>query len=404
MRFASSITSTTDPVRAVAELVEPLGARVTPGMVDLALLFITSHYVDELSDVLEGIQTAFSGAVMLGCTAEGTIGRNCEIERTPSMSLLVGSLPDVDIRPFRMRQRDLDSIHAPPDWERVVGVAPESGPTFIGLADPFRLAVHELVEQLNDGYPGAPLVGGIASAGSMPKQNRLFVEDDVQEEGLVGVALSGGLTVDTVVSQGCRPIGKPFVITRGERNVVKELGGKPALEQLHSVLVGLSPDEERLARQSLFMGRVIDEYRDRFARGDFLIHNIIGVDRKSGAMAIAGHARVGSTVQFHVRDAASADEDLRAMLAPHAATGVRGAMLFGCNGRGTRMWPQPGHDAGVVQELLGDVPLAGFFCGGEFGRVGSKNFIHGFTASIALFRPVSTGVPTAREDGMGYQL
>jgi len=392
MRFASSITSTADPKQAVAELLAPLGERITPGMVDLALLFLTSHFVEELSDVLDGVGSAFPGAVVLGCTAEGTIGCDREIERAASMSLLVGTLPDVDIRPFRMRQRDLDSIRTPPDWERVVGVAPESHPTFIALADPFRLAVHDVVEQLNDGYPGAALVGGIASAGSMPQQNRLFVEDEVQQEGLVGIALTGAVAIDTVVSQGCRPIGKPFVITRGERNIVKELGGRPALEQLHNVLVALSPDDERLARQSLFMGRVIDEYKNRFTRGDFLIHNIIGVDRKSGAIAIAGHARVGSTVQFHVRDAASADEDLRAMLAPHAETGVRGAMLFGCNGRGTRMWPQPGHDAGVVRELLDDVPVAGFFCGGEFGRVGSRNFIHGFTASIALFRPMSAVV------------
>lgn len=394
MRFASSITSATDPQHATSELLEPIEERVTPGMVDLAMLFVTSHFSDGLGDVLDRVSSAFPGAVLLGCTAEGTIGCDREIEREASMTLLVASLPGVVIRPFRMHQRDLDSIRTAEDWERVVGVAPESNPAFIVLADPFRLSVHDFVDDLNEGFPGAPLVGGIASAGSEPHQNRLFLDDEVQHEGLVGVALTGAFTMETVVSQGCRPIGKPFVVTRGERNIVKELGGRPALEQLHKMMMAASPEEERLARQSLFLGRVIDEYKNKFSRGDFLIHNIVGVDRESGAIAIAGHARVGGTMQFHVRDADSADEDLRALLAPHANTDVRGAMLFGCNGRGTRMWPEPGHDAGVIRELLGDVPLGGFFCGGEFGPVASRNFIHGFTASIALFRPAPDPRPT----------
>jgi len=136
----------------------------------------------------------------------------------------------------------------------------------------------------------------------------------------------------------------------------------------------------------LFLGRVIDEHKGGFTRGDFLIQNILGFDRKSGAVGIAGHARIGATVQFHVRDAACADEDLRKLLAPQAETDVRGALLFGCNGRGTHMWPEPHHDVTVIREILGEVPLAGFFCGGEFGPVGGRNFIHGYTASIALFR------------------
>lgn len=386
MRFASSITEATDAHRAVDELLEPIDSRLTRGMVDLALLFITKDFKDHLADVIDRIGTGFPGAVLLGCTARGTIGFDKELERVPSMSLLVASMPNVEIRPFHMRQSDLESIRTPLDWERIVGVSSESRPTFVALADPFRLAIHDFIDQINEAYPGSPLVGGVASAARMPQQNRLILNGDAYREGIVGIALTGLLAVDTVVSQGCRPIGKPFVITKAERNVIRELGGRAALEQLQNVLARLSKEDERLVKQSLFVGRVIDEYKDRFTRGDFLIHNIIGVDRHSGAIAIAGHARVGATVQFHVRDAASADEDLRTMLLPHADTGVRGALLFGCNGRGTQMWPEPGHDVGVLRELLGDVPVAGFFCGGEFGPIGGANFIHGFTASIALFR------------------
>lgn len=385
MRFASSIASSSSSEETVKRLLEPIDARVTPGMVDLALFFSTGHFEDNLPEVIEQLSKHLPSAMILGCTAEGTIGLDQEMERTPSMSLLVASLPDVNIRPYYMKQENLENALDNHDWERIVAVSPESDPFFISLADPFRFSVHEYVEQINEVFPGAPLVGGIASAAHEPGQNRLILNDEIYSEGLVGVALTGRLHVDTVVSQGCRPIGKPFVITKGDRNVILELGGTPALEQLHNVLIELSPEDEQLARQSLFVGCVINEYKEVFQRGDFLIHNIIGVDRKNGAIGIAGPARIGATVQFHVRDADSADEDLRSLLASHQNHNVKGAMLFGCNGRGTRMWPEPGHDVGVLREKLGDVPVAGAFCGGEFGPVGGKNFVHGFTASIALF-------------------
>lgn len=386
MRFASAITESVDVAAAAAELIHAVESHVTPGMVDLALLFATGHYEDDLDDIVEHIGSFVSNAVLIGCTAEGTLGHDREIERAPSMSLLVATLPDVTIRPFHLRQSELHAADDEAEWERMVGVTKDSQPLFVALADPFRFAVHDFIESLNMFYPGAPLVGGVASAGQRPEQNRLIINGEIEREGVVGVAMTGAFEVDTVVSQGCRPIGKPFVITRGERNVIRELGGRPALQQLHDVIVNLSPHDEELAKQSLFVGRVIDEYKDRFGRGDFLIHNILGVDKESGALGIAGLARVGTTVQFHVRDADSADEDLRVMLAQHKEQGVRGAMLFSCNGRGTHMWPEPGHDIGALRDILGSVPTAGFFCGGEFGPIGGRNFVHGFTASIALFR------------------
>jgi len=386
MRFASSITTATESTQAVDELLATIGERVTPGMVDLALWFTTAHFEDQIEDVVERLSEAMPHAVLLGCTAEGTIGVDREIERLPSMSLLVATLPEVCIRPFQLTQAEFEDMDTPEHWERKTGVSPESEPVFISLVDPFRLDIQGYVETINTVYSGAPLVGGVASAAREPQQNRLIVGGEIYRDGAVGVTLTGGdLTMKTVVSQGCRPIGKPFVITKGKRNVVQEMGGKPALAQLHSVLVDLSEEDERLARQSLFVGRVIDEYKDHFTRGDFLIQNIVGLDRNSGAIAIAGHAKVGTTLQFHVRDAKSADDDLRKLLSRHDGRQIAGAMLFGCNGRGTHMWPEPGHDIRVLRELLGDVPVAGMFCGGEFGPVGGRNFIHGFTASIALF-------------------
>lgn len=384
MRFASSITAARDVSTALAELLPPLEARITPGAVDFVTLFLSGHYREQAEVLLERVQAFFPTAAIIGCTAEGTMGCGRELERVHSLSVFAAELPDVGVHPFHITQDMLERADDVPDWERMVAVSPESTPVFIAFADPFRFNVHGFIDGINAFYPAAPLVGGVASGGSAPRQNRLLALGEVFTDGVVGAALSGPIRVETVVSQGCRPIGRPFVITRGERNVIRELGGRVALEQLHEVLVKLPQEDEQLAKQSLLIGRVIDEYKDRFARGDFLIHNILGVDRNTGAIGIAGQAKTGSTVQFHVRDSSSADEDLRMMLTPHAV-GVAGALVFGCNGRGTHMWAEPGHDMGVLRELCGDVPVGGFFCGGEFGPVGGRNFIHGFTACIALF-------------------
>ena len=397
LRFASSITDANAAQEAVEELLDPLDRRVTPGMVDLALLFSTAHFEDDLPDVLERVGAALPSAVVAGCTAEGTLGCDREVERLPSMSLLAASLPEVTVRPFHLTQAQLEGTKGQFAWERVVGASPESKPVFLAFADPFLFDIHTFVEQLNGAFPGAPLLGGVASAGLEPRQNRLILNGDIHREGVVGVTLTGRLDVQTVVSQGCRPIGQTLVITKGDRNVIYELGGLKVIEQLHNVLTSLPDDERRLAGESLFLGRVIDEHGAPSKRGNFLIHNIIGVDKRSGAIGITGHARTGATVQFHVRDADSADEDLRIMLAPHRGIEFAGAAMFGCNGRGTRMWSTAGHDVSVVRETLGDLPLAGFFCGGELGPIGGRNFIHAFTASIALFRDPPDGPGPAQD-------
>ena len=386
MRFSSSITCEADADAAVAALIESIADRVTPGMVDLALFFATAHFEDAMDEVVERLAAGLPNAVWFGCTAVGTIGQDKEIEDKPSMSLLAATLPDVAVRPFRITQPQLEAINTPLDWERIVGASPENDPIFLAVGDPFRLDIGGLVESLSDAYPGAPLLGGIASAAGKPGQNQLILNGEIHNDGIVGVALTGRIAVDTVVSQACRPIGPPFVVTRGDRNVIHELGGKAPLAQLQKVLSKLTAAEEELAREALLVGRLIDEYRRDGAEADFLIHAIIGADRETGAMAIAGPARVGTTVRFHVRDADSADHDLRMRLAPHAHADTHGALLFGCNGRGMQMWDKPGHDIGVLREIIGDVPVAGFFCGGEFGPVGGRNFVHGFTASIGLFR------------------
>jgi small ligand-binding sensory domain FIST len=226
------------------------------------------------------------------------------------------------------------------------------------------------------------------ASGGGPGENLLFLNDQTIDVGSIGVVVRGGPKIRTIVSQGCRPIGTTFVVTKAERNIIYELGGITPLERLEKVYMDLPERDKQLVNNGVHLGVVMNEYQEVFQRGDFLIVNVHGADRASGALSTGGLMRVGQTVQFHIRDAETADEDLRHLLerCPAAAPGkARGGLLFSCNGRGTRMFPGPNHDAAAIQELLGPLPLAGFFAQGELGPVGRKNYIHGFTASILLF-------------------
>jgi small ligand-binding sensory domain FIST len=256
------------------------------------------------------------------------------------------------------------------------------------LGEPFSFPADWLLERLNEDQPQIPVIGGMASGAHGPGGNRLLINENVLDQGAVAALVHGPVRIETVVSQGCRPVGRTFVVTKAEQNVIFELSGQPALAQLQAVFDDLSPDEQRLVQKGLHVGRVINEYQDAFKRGDFLVRNCIGADRNTGAMAIGDYVRPGQTVQFHVRDARTADEDLRELLRAaqeKRKSAATGALLFTCNGRGTRMFDVANHDAGVLSELLGELPLAGFFAQGEIGPIGGKNFLHGFTASAALF-------------------
>jgi small ligand-binding sensory domain FIST len=211
----------------------------------------------------------------------------------------------------------------------------------------------------------------------------------VLAEGAVAALVSGPVRLRTVVSQGCRPIGRHYVVTKAERNVIYELGGKPALIQLKEIFDTLPAREQVLVQRALHLGRVVSEYQDRFEQGDFLVRNVVGLDPSSGAIAVGDYIRTGQTVQFHVRDQEAADAELKQLLATAAkrSPGPAGALLFTCNGRGTRMFSQPNHDAECLAKSLGNVPVAGLFAQGEIGPIGRQNFLHGFTASVAIFEP-----------------
>ncbi len=229
------------------------------------------------------------------------------------------------------------------------------------------------------------VIGGMASGSQVPRANQLVLDGQACSDGAVAMLLGGPLSISTVVSQGCRPVGRTMIVTKAEQNIIRELGRRPALEVLRDMFQELSSDDQRRIQDGLHIGRVINEYQGTFQRGDFLVRNVMGAD-DSGAIQINDLVRVGQTVQFHVRDAETADEDLRSLLAarPSSRQPV-GALLFTCNGRGTHLFDQPDHDVSVIHEVCGPIPVAGFFAMGEIGPIGGQNFLHGFTASIVLF-------------------
>ena len=389
MKFASALTTCSDWAEAAADLTRQTQAQLAVKEADFALLFVHPQFVANIEQLAGELRVNLGLRHLVGCTGAGIIGGDAEIERHPAAALLVGELPGVKVVPFRVTQEELEEDNSPSFWHFQLDCPPADNPNLLLLADPFTIPSVPLVQALNGAYPQAPIIGGLASGAQEPGENRLLLDDEVLEDGAIGIALSGAITLHTIVSQGCKPIGEPFTVTRAEKNIVFELGGRSPLAVLQAMLPSLSPGDQQLARTSLLIGRVINEYKDDFARGDFLIRPLVGHDPQSGALAVGDYMRTGQTVQFQVRDGKSADEDLRVLLEQERATlekpAIRGGVLFSCLGRGEGMYGTRSHDIKLLHEYLGPVPTAGFFCNGEIGPVGGSSFVHGFTSVFGLF-------------------
>ncbi len=377
MPFTAALSEHPVPATAVAEVAGEVLEQLGPGP-DLAVLFVTPHHAGALEDAASALDDILRPGTLLGCAAVSVLGTAREVERAPAVSLWAGRFGPT--RAVRLTAaRTLDGVVVE-GWPTDLDFEPGA---FVLLADPFSFPVDALYADLAGRHPGLGVIGGNASAAVGPGGNRLVLDRRVHTAGAVGVLLGPGVEVETVVSQGCRPIGRPYIVTRAERNHVFELAGTPALERLVQMSAdGMSEADIDLIDHGLHLGQVIDEHKLDYERGDFLVRNVLGADQSDGAIVVDEFVPVGATVQFHVRDAATADEDLRQLLAGREAGG---ALVFTCNGRGSHLFGAPDHDALVLDERVG-APAAGFFAAGEFGPVGGRNFLHSFTASIALFR------------------
>lgn len=384
MQWASAGSTQGDTGTAIREAAAAVRTELGTAAPDLILAFLSGEHRARFGDIPALAQREFPSALLAGCSAGGVIGGGKEIEQQPGVSLTAAVLPRVHLTPFQLAADDVSG------WRQRIAPPSDTQPHFLLLADPFTFDMEAFLPELDRAYPAARTIGGLASCGRQAGENALFLGRATRADGLVGVALSGNIHVDTIVAQGCRPIGQPMFVTKCQRNLVWELDGQPAVEVLQSVYRQLDAADQELARHSLFVGLVMDEHRHEYKQGDFLIRNLIGIDQTRGVLAIGALLREGAVVQFHLRDAATSAADLEQLLGAYRAgsDGPRpaGALLFSCLGRGMHLYGKPDHDTDAFRQHLGPVPLGGFFCNGEIGPVQGSTFLHGYTSAFGLFR------------------
>lgn len=409
IKWTSALSTRPSLEAAVKEVVDQAQRSLgTPA--DLGLVFISSAFASEYSRLMPLLEEQLSVPVLIGCSGGGVVGTNIggqaqEVEQKPALSLTLAYLPGVKIEAFHISAEALPDLDSPPSrWVELIGVSSEEQPNFILLSDPFSSGVNDLLQGLDFAYPEAVKVGGLATAGAMLSRSSLFCNYQLYQEGTVGVALSGNIRVEAIVAQGCRPIGQLYRVVEGDRNILLKLeeqassdtvaygATRTPLEVLQELFQSFTEEEREFAQQHLFIGIAQSEFKQRLEQGDFLIRNLLGVDPRNGALAIGDRVRLGQRIQFHLRDADASASDLKTLLERYQ-TNVQlgsaspvGALLFACMGRGAGLYGEPNFDSQLFQHYLNNVPLSGFFCGGEIGPVGNTTFLHGYTSVFGICR------------------
>ena len=391
MRWGSAVSNNASLEGAVEECVSSVLDGLGGLRPDLAFVFLSAAHAPAYDEVPGLVRRGLGDCPLLGCSGGGVIGAGREVEGGPGLAIAAAAMPEAELSLFHVENDGLPDQDSPPErWWEVVGSSPDGQPDFILLADPFSFAADRLIAGLDYAFPGSATIGGLASGAHGPGGNALYVGDEVRTSGAVGVAVAGSVTIDTVVAQGCRPIGAPMQVTSCADNWLLALDGKTPVQALVDVMGRLDEGERNLARHSLFLGVAMDRLNETPSMGDFLIRNIVGVDQSRGYIAIGELPSEGQLVQFHLRDAQTSTEDLDAMLnrysIEHPIYEETGALLFSCLGRGLNLFGRADHDTDMFREKVNAMPLTGFFCNGEIGPVGGTTFLHGYTSSFGIFR------------------
>ncbi|NJK33926.1 MAG: hypothetical protein HC919_02695 [Oscillatoriales cyanobacterium SM2_2_1] len=397
MKWVSCLSTKVSLEAAVQDLAVQVLAGLGSNVPDLGLLFVSSAFASDFSRLLPLLTAEIEIPYLIGCSGSGVVAHREELEDQPAIALMVGHLPDVSLRVFHLEESDLPDLDSPPDrWQECVGISGTSQPNFVLLADAFSFPINDFLQGLDYAYPAAVKVGGLASSGGLDA-NTLFAiveggSPKLHRHGLLGLGFWGDLTLDAIVAQGCRPIGRVMQISECDRNLILSLEGKPPLRVLQDIINDLSSGDRELAQHSLFVGVVTNEFKSAPEPGDFLIRNIIGVDPRTGVIAVGDRLRSGQRVQLHLRDAQASAQDLRDALerytnyvSPDAE--VAAALMFSCVGRGERLYGKSNFDSQQLREYLGSIPLSGFFCSGEIGPVADVTYLHGYTTVLGILRP-----------------
>jgi small ligand-binding sensory domain FIST len=383
VRIGTGLSTSPDPRTGALEAGLSARSGLRGASCDLAVVFASGGHLVAPEAVLEAVHEALEPAELTGCAAGGVIGARREIEEGTAVTVWAAHLDGGAAAAFHATVEELDegtgALAGMIDLEGAAGA--------ILLADAATFPTDAVLRFLSRSTPTVPVIGGLASArtddGAM-----LFRGEEVLEGGAVGARLDG-VEMLPCVSQGATPIGPELTITAGEGHIVDELAGKPALEKLRETIETLPADDLALVQGGLLMGIVVEANKPEYVQGDFLVRGLVGADPDTGRIAVAADVHPGQVVRLHARDASSADRDLRETLALQMrALGGRapaGALVFACNGRGRGMFGCADHDAEAVADELAGAPAAGFFAAGEIGPVGGETFLHGFTATVAVF-------------------
>ena len=367
---------------------EQLRQQLPAPQISLGLVFMSPRFFPHAKAALEILRVHARIPLLAGCSSAGVIAGPREIERAGGLALALYSLPGGELKGVRFTQAQVEEANGA-YWHLETGVEPSHTNGWLVFLDPFHLDAEKWIHGWNEAYARVPAFGGLASGVFADQTTQVYLNGDVFEDGGVAISIGGGVKLDGVISQGCTPIGETWTLTRVEHNLIRQIANRPAYTVLEETLQKLSPAEQLMARDNLLIGLVVNEYREDFHRGDFLVRNLIGGDRQSGVLAVGALPRAGQMMQFQRRDAAAATEDMNELLSGTkkrlAGATVYGGCLCCCNGRGQGLFGVPNHDAALVQKHLGPFGLTGFFCNGEIGPVGEKNYLHGFTAALALF-------------------
>ncbi|MEL6457739.1 MAG: FIST N-terminal domain-containing protein [Cyanobacteria bacterium J06636_27] len=395
MQWSNALSTRPSLEAAISEVVEQAVGRLSK-KANLGIAFISSAFTSEYSRFLPLLAEELDVPVLIGCSGGGVVGTSGsgeaqEFEDEAALSLTLAYLPEVNIHPFHVVAEELPDLDSSPNaWMDLIGVPQNSTPQFILLSSNIGSGINDLLKGLDFAYPGSVIVGGQASGG-MGNRIALFCNNKLYTEGSVGVALTGNITLDTIVAQGCRPIGTPHQISKCDRNIILEIDEQVPLILLRDLIASLSEEEKVLAQNSLFVGVAMSEFKQDLQQGDFLIRNILGVDPAAGAIAVGDYLRPGQSIQFHLRDAQTSAQDLEFLLNKYQQQQIDksspvGALLFSCLGRGEGLYGKPNFDSQLFQRYVKDIPLGGFFCNGEIGPVGDSTFVHGFTSVFAIAR------------------
>jgi small ligand-binding sensory domain FIST len=366
-----------------------LRAKLAAPKVSLGLVFMSPKFFPHAQAVLEIFRVHAQIPLLAGCSGKNLIADTHEIEENAGLALALYALPDAELKAVRFTQEELEAADGAAYWHTHTGVTPEQSNGWLVFADPFHMDCEAWLRSWSEAYPKTPVLGGLASGDPRDTSAQVYLNGEVFEDGGIAISFGGGVALASVISQGCTPIGETWTLTKVEQNLIHQIGNRPAYQVLAETFNALPVAEQKQSRGNLFVGLAMNEYLEDFHRGDFLIRNLLGADPQSGIVAIGALPRMGQTIQFQRRDAQAANEDMRALL-DHARKKLTDATIYGgclcsCNGRGRGLFNAPDHDARMVQETLGPMGVAGFFCNGEIGPVGEKNFLHGYTASLALF-------------------